>query len=78
MFTVRVEHGPSQPGAHNVYACVEYGVTLIENGRRATLKLWKKSVDDEPAEIALANGGAAFIMNDVGQTIDVVRTPKEN
>jgi len=70
MFTVRVEpNGPH--GLRTGLACVSYEVECSADGRLATVRL------DDGRTVAVRDGGCAYIMNDKGVTIDVVRTKKE-
>lgn len=66
MFTVRIEHGP--PGSRRVVTCTAYEVTVVGNGVRLCLE---RSEDE--LEVDISPKGCAYVMNDAGVTIDVIR-----
>jgi hypothetical protein len=67
MFTVRIEHGP--PGARRVVTCAAYEVTVIGEGVRLELE----KPDEETVAVEIGSRGCAYVMNDAGVTIDVIR-----
>ena len=59
------------PEMYHVYQCSEYFVEEAKDCAPTQIRLM---LDANKHDISLSNGDAAFIMNDVGKTIDVIRT----
>jgi hypothetical protein len=67
MFTVRIEHGA--PGERKVIECGGYEVKTEDDETILTLD----GDSDEPRTINIERTGVAYVMNDQGVTVDVIR-----
>ena len=73
MFTVRVDHGPVPQKSRSVYGCDRYSVEMAEDGRTATVSLFDGAGTE--SKVHVGEGGIAYVMNERGLTVDVIRTP---
>lgn len=70
MFTVRVDRGRE---SHTAVCCARYTVTATEGG---AARLVLQDVAGRALETVLVGGGdIAYVMNESGVTVDVVRPP---
>jgi hypothetical protein len=78
-----VEANPKGPAdMYHVYQCTNYlveimgysGSSLEEGGPSRVNLFLNPGTDGGSNEILLSNGDTAYIMNDAGKTIDVIRT----
>lgn len=70
MLTVRIEHARRDMPEHSVVTCAAYDVERIAGGVRLLLDVGSES----HRVVEVASPGKAFVMNDQGVTIDVIKT----
>lgn len=74
MFSVRVEPVSSKPG-HAMYQADKYMVYHEQDGHAARLSLQSFNDGVEVyTTVTLGDGDVAYVMNDHGVTVDVLRT----
>ncbi len=70
MFSIRV-HLANDPG-HSVYECKSYDVR--PDGTGAIVISMRGSDGEAERQVAVRNGGLAYVMGDAGKTVEVVRS----
>lgn len=70
MFTVRIDHGPNPQLNRTVYSCAGYAVRVSDGETVMALEL-ATGKEEVPLQ-----GGIAYVMNDHGVTVDVVRSTR--
>ena len=73
MLTVRIEHARRDMPEHSVVTCAAYDVDRIAGGVRLLLDVGT----DTERVVDVASPGKAFVMNDQGVTIDVIKTNRK-
>ena len=72
MFTVRIDHGPNPQLNRTVYSCTGYAVRVTDAGDAVMSLELAAGKEDVPLQ-----GGIAYVMNDHGVTVDVVRARRK-
>jgi len=72
MFAIRVEHNKDGQPSHTMYRANRYTVYHEKEGHLVRLELVQGTGD--PDEVQVIDGGVAYVMNNEGVTVDVIRT----
>jgi len=75
MFTIKSQF--ENPDSYSLHSGHQIFVQVCEERNIAIISIWP-DIGDDPYDIHIDKNAIAYVMNDAGQTIDIVRAPNYN